>query len=239
MTTPAQLIRLALVDAGIYGRGQTAPAEDTNNALRRLNWMISQWARKRWLVYHLIDVTCESTGALSYTIGPTGDFDTVRPDKIESTFARQIIPSQNNQIDYPLQIISSREDYNLIRMKSLGTWPSVLFYDSDYPLGHLYFWPLPQAGQFELHVSVKQPLSQFTSLAAEINLPPEYEAALFQNLVVQLRAAYQLSADPVRIGLAKDSLNVLRGANAQIPTLHMPGVLVGRTYQYNVYSDGN
>lgn len=237
MTTPAELIRLALIDAGIFGRGQTADAEDTNNAFTRLNWMLSQWSRKRWLVYHLIDVVCESTGALSYSVGSGGDFDTIRPDRIESAFARQISPQTPNPVDYPLTPIPSREDYNRIVLKNMGTWPALYFYDSGYPEGQLYVWPLPAAGQFDLHISVKKNLDRFTSLAQEIEFPPEYEAALFQNLVVQLRAAYQLAADPVRVGLAKDALAVLRGANAQIPMMQMPSAVVGKRRFYNVYSD--
>lgn len=237
MTTAAEMIQLALVDAGIYGRGQTAPAEDTNRALTRMNWMISSWARKRWLVYHLIDVVYTSTGAQSYTVGSGGNFNTPRPDRIESAFARQILPSQQNPIDYPLEILQSREDYNQIALKTMGTWPSVAFYDSAYPLGYLYIWPVPQAGQFDLHISLKQPLERITNLADSFVLPPEYDAALHHNLVVRLRVAYQLPADPVQVGLAKDSLNVLRGANTQIPSLKMPSAVVGRNRAYNVYSD--
>lgn len=238
-TTPAELIALALVDAGVYAQGQTASAEDTNNAFKRLNWMVSQWARKRWLVYHLIDVSFASTGAQSYTVGVGGNFNTPRPDKIESCFARQLLPSGQNQIDYPLEILQSREDYNRIRLKTLGTWPSLVFYDSGYPLGTLYPWPIPAASQFSLHISVKQPLNQFATLAEVIELPPEYEGALFYNLVVRLQTAYKIPLDPVAVSLAKDGLNVLRGSNTQIPMLRMPRAVLNRGSGYNVYSDGN
>lgn len=239
MTTAADIIALALKDGGIVGVGQTALAEDTNDAFTRLNWMLSQWQRKRWLVYHLIDVFTNSTGALSYSVGPAGAFNTPRPDRIESAFARQLIPSGQQRVDYPLQILQSREDYNLISLKSMGTWPSVVFYDSAYPLGFLYIWPLPAASQFELHISLKQPLTQFGNLADEINLPPEYIPALSHNLAARLRPAYQMPPDPSITALALDSLNVLRGSNAQIPSLRMPNALVGRGRSYNVYSDDN
>lgn len=237
MTTVADLIALALTDAGIVGLGQTASAEDTNNAFKRLNWMVSQWARKRWLVYHLIDVVKTSTGATSYTVGTGGDFNTTRPDRLESAFARQVLPSVSQQIDYPMEIIQSREDYNLIALKTLGTWPSMVFYDSDYPLGNVYFWPVPASGQFDLHITVKQPLAQFAALTDTINFPPEYEGAIYHNLIVRLRSAYQLPLDPVQVGLAKDSLNVLRESNAQIATLRMPNAVLNRGRFYNVYSD--
>ncbi len=237
ITTAAQIVALALKHSGVIGVGQTALAEDTNDAFDLLNMMVSQWSRKRWLIYHLIDVFTPSTGALSYSIGTGGDFDTPRPDRIESAFARQIIPSSSQRVDYPLQLVLAREDYNLITLKEMGTWPSLVFYDSAYPLGYLYFWPLPNAGQFELHLSLKETLSQFANLADEINLPPEYIPVLFYNLAARLRPAYQMPPDPTVTALAKDALNVIRGANAQVATLRMPNAVVGRQRMYNVYSD--
>lgn len=238
MTTPADIVALALVHAGVVGQGQTAGSEDTNNAFALLNMMLSQWSRKRWLVYHLIDVSFTTTGAQSYTVGPGGNFDTPRPDRIEAAFLRQLLPSMANQIDYPLTVLQSREDYNQIALKTMGTWPSLVFYDSAYPVGYLYVWPVPAASQFAVHLSLKQTLDQFTSLAQDIILPPEYVPALFYNLAGRLRPAYGMGPDPTITALAKDALNVLRGANTQIPTLRMPAQLVGNARQYNVYSDG-
>lgn len=237
MTTVAELISLALLDSGVIGQGQTASAEDTNNAFRRLNMMLSQWQRKRWLVYHLIDVSLTSTGAQSYTIGTGGNFNTPRPDRLEAAFFRQIAGSGVQQIDYPLDLIQSREDYNNIALKTMGTWPSAIFYDSAYPLGNIYVWPVPAASLYAIHLTLKQPLTQFATLVETINLPPEYEAALHYNLCTRLRPAYQLAPDPSITALAVDSLNVIRNANTQLATLKMPAAVLGTRRMYNVYSD--
>jgi hypothetical protein len=237
MTTPANIITLALKDSGVLGQGQTASAEDTNDAFTRMNQMIAQWARKRWLIYHLITVSKTSTGAQSYTVGPNGDFNTPRPDKLESAFLRQIVPSQPNLVDYPLMILPSREDYNQIPLKTLGSFPQWIFYDSAYPLGSVYPWPIPQANIYALHLTVKDQIAQFTSLAQTIDLPPEYEAALLYNLAWRLRPAYQLPPDPTLSGLAIDSLNVIRNANAQIPMLTLPRRLVAPGGKYNIFGD--
>ncbi len=237
MTTPGDIIALALRDSGVLGQGQTASAEDTNDAFFRMNMMIGQWASKRWLIYHLVDVAKVSTGAQSYSVGPGGDFNVAyRPDRLEAAFFRQTVQSQPNQVDYPLELIEARETYNNIALKRLSSFPSYVFYDSDFPLGHVYPWPIPQANIYEVHLTLKEVLNQFTTLTQNINLPAEYIPLLHYNLCVRLRPAYQMPPDPSITALAKDALNVVRNSNTQIPRLQMPTDLV-RPGIYNPYSD--
>jgi hypothetical protein len=237
MTTPQDIIIQALKKAGILGVGQTALAEDTNDAYYDLQDMLGQWQRKRWLIWHLVDYAFTSTGAESYTVGPGGNFNiNPRPDKIESAFFRQQVVSQPNQIDYQLSIIPDRETYNRIALKQLTTFPQYLFYDSAFPTGLAYPWPLPLASIYEIHLTVKETLAQFTSLNQVISLPLEYMAALKFNLALRLKQSYGLAPDPVLVGLAKDSLNVIRNANVQIPRLVMPADLI-RPGLYNIFSD--
>lgn len=236
-TTPLKIIIAALKKAGVLGVGQTPLAEDTNDAFDDLNDMLGQWQRKRWLIYHLVDYEHVGTGALNYTVGPGQQFDiNPRPDKIESAFFRQLVQSQPNQIDYPLEIIDAREDYNLLALKQLQSFPQYLFYDSGFPVGLAYPWPLIQSNLYSLHLTVKATLGQFTTLTQVIQLPLEYFAAIKFNLAVRLRQAYQMPADPVLVGLAKDALNVIRNANLQIPRLQIPTTLI-RPGIYNIFSD--
>jgi len=237
-TTPADLINLALLDSGIIGQGQSASGEDVNNAFTRLNMMMAQWNRKRWLVYALVDTAKVSTGAQSYTIGIGGDFNIARPDRLEDgNYVRILTSGVTQQTDYPLKLINSHEDYNQIIIKSMGTFPQAVFYDSQYPLGVLRFWPVSQAAAYELHILTKTPLSGFATLADPVNLPDEYQAVILYNLQVRLRAAYRLPPDEVIIGLAKDALNVIRNANTQIPSLRMPAAILNKSQPYNIYSD--
>lgn len=238
-TTPQDIIRQALKKAGVLGVGQTALAEDTQDAFSDLQDMLGQWQRKRWLVYHLVDYSHAGTGNISYSVGPAQEFNiNPRPDKIESAFFRQVINEQvPNQVDYPLSIIEAREDYNLIALKQLQSFPQYLFYDSGFPIALAYPWPVIQQNLYELHLTVKETLNQFTSLNQVISLPLEYFAALKFNLALRLRQAYQLPPDPALIALAKDALNVIRNANAQVPRLQIAKELIRPSGLYNYYSD--
>jgi hypothetical protein len=233
--TPQDLINAAFQDAGIVGQGQTPSAESTNAAFSRLNMMVSQWNAKRWLIYQLVTTDVLSTGAQSYTIGPGGDFDTPRPDKLESAYMR-LVTSGANPTDYPLDIISAREDYNRIALKSLVSFPDSVYYEPEYPLGRLYFVAIPQASSFRLFVTNKLVVPRFTSLTQTIALPEVYEAALHYNLVVRLGASYRKPVNEVAVALAKDALNTIRMSNAGVPDLQMPIYFQGGG-GYNILSD--
>lgn len=248
VTTAADIVRLALKDAGVLGVGQTANAEDTNDTFDTLNLMIGQWNVKRWLIYHLLDLHVVSTGAVSYTVGPGGDFlddsntstNVQRPDRLEDgCFYRQLVTASSpNKIDYPLSILQSREDYSRIGLKQLSTIPQYVFYDATNVngLGVVYPWPVPQSTIYEIHIAVKDQLSQFANLATTINLPAPYLAALRYNLGVTIKPLYQMQPDPTLTALAMTSLNVIKNSNAQIPRLRIP-LALGRGYLYNIFSD--
>lgn len=237
--TAQTIVEDALEVAGIIGLGQTPGPEDLNKTFRRLNDMLAQWQRKRWLIWHLVDIPFTSTGAQSYTIGAGQQFNVAqRPDRIESAFIRQVIPSQAQQVDFPVSIIEARETYNQIRLKSLTTLSRYLFYDSAFPIGKLFFVPVPNASIYELHITIKDQLAQFAALVSPASaVPPEYVPAFKWNLARRTRAAYRRPADPEINSLAKDALNTLRLANAQMPLAQMPAALARGGRTYNPYSD--
>lgn len=324
MATVSDLIELALKEAHVVGVGQTPLSEDVNDALRLLNYMMAQWNRKRWLIYQLVDLVVNATGAESYTVGPGGDFQmAVRPDRIEKAFFRQFgsgptssamsaavsptgspfvwqapapgvltitggtvssvefsdfsgnptwvassspvavdtgdavklvysvapdsivfvpdattqtmpeVPS--NAVDYVLDILQSYEDYSRITIKGMTAFPGALFYDPGYPLGRAYVWPKAD-NRFQVHLLVKKHLEGFGSTADDIVLPPEYEAALHYNLAMRLCQHYSLPVTEELKGLARDGLEVVRGANTALARLRIPTSL-RRRVRYSVLSD--
>lgn len=237
LVTPNDICTFALKAAGVLGVGQSALAEDYGDTFAALNAMLGVWNRNRWLIWHLIDAPLVSNGSVSYTVGPGGDFNIPRPDRLEAAFFRQNVSSQPNHIDYPLQILQSREDYNLIALKNLVSWPTYIFYDAALPLGNVYPWPVPQASLYELHLTVTDTLTQFSSYNQTINLPPEYFETIWTNLTLRLAAIYPGAVvSPAIEALAKGSLEAVRIANAEVPLLRMPAGL-SRPALYNIYSD--
>src|ERR1700726_3348508 len=79
-TTIGDLCTASLRESGRFGHGQTPSADDINAARSRAQWMLQQWNRKRFLIYHLVTYFVpQTTGQLFYTIGPGGDINTDVP----------------------------------------------------------------------------------------------------------------------------------------------------------------
>lgn len=237
MTTPNDLIRRALKKAGVLGVGQVPSAEDLNDAFADLNGMLGQWSRKRWLVYHLVDVALPLTGAATYSVGPGGDVDMVRPDRIESAYAR-ILNGGSRPVDVPIDVIGSPEDWAATTVKTITGFPQAVFLDSGYPWGTLHVWPQAMAGLYEVHILFKADLVAFKTVGDLVQIPPEYDDAIIYNLAGRLRISYQEPPDPAVDALARAALNTIKGANIQVPNLAMPSDLPGcGGGAYNIYSN--
>lgn len=234
-TTPSDIIELALKATNVLGVGQVAAAEDMTDAFNILNMMMAQWQRQRLNVYHLVNTAVTATGAVSYTVGPGQDFDIPRPAAIESAFFRQQAGTPQ-PVDYPLNIIRAREDYNRIAVKHLNAFPQFAFYDSAYPVGNLFIWPIPN-NQYEIHISTLVELQRFQSMDDVIQLPDEYKDALFWNLARRLCPMYGQPISQDLKDMARQSLSVIESTNAQFASLRMPGAVRPRSGTYNIYGD--
>ena len=235
-----QLLTNALTDAGVIGIDEAIEQPMLNRAFKQANWLLAQWARKRWLCYRIQDYSFVSTGAMTYSVGNGGTINiNPRPDRLEYAFMRFLQTSNpgNLAVDIPLNIIQSHEDYSRITVKNVGTLPWRVFYDPLWPVGVLFPWPVPQANIYEIHCGFKVVLPRFASLQQPITFPPEYEAALNWCLARRFRASYQMPPDPTIDSLARDGLNTLRLANIAIATLTMPGFLRNRNKAYSYQSD--
>ena len=232
MTTPLDIIKLSMRDAQLIGVGETPQAEDINDAFRKLNWMMGEWAQQRWIVYHLVEKVVTSNGTPNYTVGPGGDINmSPRPASIQSAVLEQT-PVTGIPVVYPLEVLQAYEDYLRISAKSLPGPSTVVFLDTAWPTGTIKVWPVSQAGIYYLRFLFLAPLSQFSSLNETINLPPMYESALNWNLALRLAPMTgEAQVNSVVAAEAKSSLRIIRNVNAQIRRLKMPrGVIRGAWY---------
>lgn len=229
INTVGDLLNTVLKASGILGVGQAAVPDDLTTGVDLLRAMIAQWQKKRWLVFVEQTVSvASSTGAMTYSIGPGCDFNVNgRPDHIARAYIRIIPGVPPNLVDIPIEVMDAREDYEMISIKSLQTMPAAVFYESGYPTGQVYFWPVPPAAMYGLYLTLKLPLPVYISTADPLNLPDEYIEALLWSMCVRMQMSYGLQARPDHVAASRQAINTLRQANAQIPQLAVPAP-VGR-----------
>lgn len=234
-TTPRDIVNLALKTANVVGVGQSSLPEDINDCFNMLNMMIAQWQRRRYMVYNLETIGIPATGSVFYTIGVGQQFNITRPVKIESAYIR-MQGGSTLPVDYPLQVLRAQEDYDRISIKNLNAFPQYIYYDTTFPVGNIYVWPVPN-NQYQIFVTVMVQLQSFQNLSDQIILPPEYLDAMQWNLADRITAMYGMPQNPQITKYAEASMRAIEEVNSQIPLLHMPVALRGKSGAYNIYGD--
>lgn len=218
------MIYAALKTSGIVGIGQTPSAEDANTGMDLLQEIAETWNRERFMCWRNVEVIIPSTGAQSYALPD-------RPPRLDTAFARlmtgQQIAGLNNAgpVDFPLTIINSQEDYAAISLKQLTTFPAAVWYAPDYPTGSVYFWPIPPAQQFELHVFYRYALPHYSALTDPLNLPTEYHRALRYELAALLQINYGLQAASGIVSALMGTKAQIKAVNAHVRESQMPRAL--------------
>lgn len=233
--TVLDLITLALKKARVIGKGDILDDEDAQASLDTLNLMLDSWSLDRLFVYVEELHELQLTGALSYTIGPGGDFDMPRPNQIISGYA------QINGVSYPMEILDSGPQYDSIRLKGLAqAWPRCVWYEKTYPLGTLHFYPL---GASVCYLRFTTALQQFPTLTTEITLPPGYKKAIVDAGAVELAQANNTDISPLVIQSASNAIARLKRLNSQPVTRSVEASVISTRFargqgQYNILSDG-
>lgn len=243
------IIGMAQRASGILGVGQTALPQDMTDATALLTMMLQQWRQKRWLVFRLDNVMFPvEVGKGEYTIGPTPPpptfpsnwpapdvvtYGNYRPANIQSIYLRQDVGSGPNSfpIDFPMTILQSRQQFDAISLKNLGSWPASIYYDPTIPYGTIHIWPIPIQNFFQLYVGYQQAIDLAPEETSNVDfdqvLPTETQEAIMWNLAVRLCVAYKLPPDQQLAAAARASLNTMRNANYAVRPLRMPQALQG------------
>jgi len=212
--TAGDLVRNALGLILVLGQQDTLASSDMDDGLRFLNSMLESWGLIRQNIFKLnVKTLALTAGDQTYTIGPSGDFNTLRPSKI--TNASYIVA---NNVSYPLEIIDERQ-WAQIPYKPLTSYiPQVLWYSAGYPLGTINLWPAP-GSNMSLVLCSYAPLQEFTDKDDIMDLPPGYQRAIIPNLAIELAPLYNKNVGPTLTRNASLALRAIRGVNVPRPVM--------------------
>lgn len=209
-TTAQDMIRRAYAILGDVEEGADLIKDQTDTGLAVLQGMLDLLSIDRQNIYQVSQNTHTwPANTTSRTIGSGGDFDTRRPDRIGmGTHFRD-----SDNIDYPVNVVINREVYDNIYDKSVTSDdPEILFYDTDYPLGTLYVYPVPTQA-LTLYLNQWNPLQVFDSLTEALSMPPGYYQMIVYNLAVHLEPEAGLPCPDSAKRIAMASLKAVKRSN--------------------------
>ena len=209
MATAQTIINRALRLIGKLAAGETAESEDTADALTALNAMLDAWRLERLMVYALQDQSLSMVATQqTYTIGPSGNLNTVRPVKIEQAFMRK------SDTDTDVRILDDMEWFSIVDKTATSDIPTKAYYNPTMTTGTLYVWPIPNAVNV-MHLITWTPFTAFSAAADTVTLPPGYEKALAYNLAVEIAPEYETDAPASVIALAISSKASVKRVNSK------------------------
>ena len=232
-TTAGDQINGALRLIGQLAEGETPSAATSQDALTAMNQMIDSWSTERLAVFSTQDqVFSWPPGAISRTLGPTGDFVGNRPVLLDdSTYFRD--PASG--ISFGIKIINQQQ-YDGIAVKTVtSTYPQVIWINMDYPNIDMYIYPVPTK-VLEWHFISVTELDQPATLATVLSFPPGYLRAFRYCLACEIAAEFGVEPSPQVSRIAMTSKRNLKRINNPDDIMSLPYSIVGTRQRYNIYA---
>jgi len=232
-TTAGDQINGALRLIGQLAEGETPSAATSQDALTAMNQMIDSWSTERLAVFSTQDqVFSWPPGAISRTLGPTGNFVGNRPILLDdSTYFRD--PANN--ISFGIKIINQQQ-YDGIAVKTVtSTYPQVIWINMDYPNIDMYIYPVPTK-VLEWHFISVTELDQPATLATVLSFPPGYLRAFRYNLACEIAAEFGVEPSPQVSRIAMASKRNLKRINNPDDIMSLPYSIVGTRQRFNIFA---
>lgn len=232
-TTAGDQINGALRLIGQLAEGETPSAATSQDALTAMNQMIDSWSIERLAVFSTQDqVFSWPPGAISRTLGPTGNFVGNRPVLLDdSTYFRD--PASG--ISFGIKIINQQQ-YDGIAVKTVtSTYPQVIWINMDYPNIDMYIYPVPTK-VLEWHFISVTELDQPATLATVLSFPPGYLRAFRYNLACEIAAEFGVEPSPQVSRIAMTSKRNLKRINNPEDIMSLPYSIVGTRQRFNIFA---
>lgn len=233
MATAGELINGSLRLLGVLAEGETPSSETSQDALVAMNQMIDSWNTERLAVFSTQDqVFSWPPGAISRTMGPTGDFVGNRPVQLDdSTYFRD--PASG--ISYGIKFINQQQ-YDGIAVKTVtSTYPQVMFINMTFPDIEMYVYPVPTK-VLEFHFISVEELTQPANLATVLTFPPGYLRAFRYNLACEIAPEFGVEPSPQVQRIAMYSKRNLKRINDPEDLMALPYSIVGTRQRFNIFA---
>lgn len=217
--TAIDLITAAAQRVGVIAVGETLSADDANLGLSILNDILEAWSTMSLAVWAGdLETFATVPGQARYTIGPGGNFNTVRPPFINQMFI------QIEGVDFPLGEWTLAQ-YDAVGLKLIQQQIVERFvYLNTETEGTVILWPVPQIAA-PITIDAPRILNQVPSLASTLTMPPGYVGALKYAVAVELGPNFGSVINVEKLARAK--LAQVKRSNRQPQISNMDSTLLG------------
>jgi hypothetical protein len=238
--TGLELIKEALIEINAHAPGESLPSEHATFALSKLNEILDSWSARKIMAYNSDFTEYTLTPNLQpHTLGPSGALTPVvtqRPVDIPS--ASIVLTTSTPNVRCPLNI-RDKDWWASVSVPGVASSiPSDLYYAPTFPNGSIYLWPKPDTA-YKLEIETLTLLLQAT-LAAMINLPPSYKAALVLSLAIRLCPAFGKEPKVATVAAQMKAMEALQVLNSKSPRISTrdSGIPGGNGGGYDIWTGG-
>lgn len=243
-TTFRQICTNALIEINVIAPDEVPSSAELLYTFDKANQLADHWTAQQVYIYANDLISVDPNGVLyllhpalsPHTIGPaaigsapspTFLINNERPVRIIS--ANVLLSNVNPIVRFPLAI-RDKDWWSKQRVQTIQTsLPTDLYYRPDWPLGSLFFWPVPNFAyqvEFEIETIVQGGVNLDTVYA----MPPGYELAMILTLAELICPAFEKgNPNPLLIRNASAARNAVKGLNNAAPRINLddfgpPGV---------------
>lgn len=219
MATVETLINSAARKVGI----STLSTDEISFALEDLNTLLGVAGVENLPPYVTRENLTLTVGDAEYTIGSSGDLDTVRPISIKNIFIRN-----SDGYDYPIKVVNVA-NYNEVTIKTTEAKPEEVYFIPEYPLAKIIFDCEPDeayVAYFEFYKS----FTEYTLVSETVSLPNEYKAFIIYNLALMIAEDHSIKPSETVSEMAKYTKLLISRTEA----INNPP----RTVRFDIYNDG-
>lgn len=221
--TVSDLINASMRSAGILAVGESASANEAQDALLSLNMVLEDFSIRGQMVFSTDKLTLTLIPSQQvYTLGNGGDLN------ISSPFDIYNASILSNGYEQPIYILKTTQEWQNLNINNFNyglttNLPYSIFLTGDYPLNKLYVYPTPTTSM-ELILYVKKQLNTFIDIFQSVEFPQGYFEALMLELAKKICIE---NGNPISNDLYKQSQRAnqnLVSVNAEAPLLQSPFV---------------
>lgn len=235
------LITKAMREIGVLGARQQPSPEDLKEGLDTLNAWVTDLDTQRASIFMVKrEVFSLTAGTASYTIGPGGTWNTIRPLYIDAV-GLILDRTAALPVEIPLGAPASDQEWQRVVAKTLSTtYPSVVYYDRGFEgtgLARVWVHPIPSVSVSDVVLYLPRPMQEFADLSTLYAFPPGYERAIEVNLALELAPMFEKEPPQMLLEKARRAMESIKRANRRPRILRVDPALTGRAAPYNIWTD--